>query len=114
MCAFAFKVSKKCYEYQKMLNFLPISIPLKKFTKNVQKILRKFVDDTKLGQTVEKDEDRARLQEALDKLCSWASKWGMVFNVAKCKVMHMGSRNPGFNYPSPKVPKYLKRTSFKS
>ena len=37
-------------------------------------ILRKFADDTKLGQTVEKDEDRARLQEALDKLCSWASK----------------------------------------
>jgi hypothetical protein len=22
----------------------------------------------------------------------------MVFNMAKCKVMHMGSRNPGFNY----------------
>jgi hypothetical protein len=37
-------------------------------------------------------------QEALDKLCSWASKWGMVFNVAKCKVLHMVSRNPGFNY----------------
>ena len=33
-------------------------------------ILRKFADDTKLGQPVEKDEDRARLQEALDKLCS--------------------------------------------
>jgi hypothetical protein len=47
---------------------------------------------------VEKDEDRARLQEALDKLCSWADKWGMAFNVAKCKVMHMGSRNPGFSY----------------
>jgi hypothetical protein len=61
-------------------------------------ILRKFADDTKLGQTVEKDEDRARLQEALDKLCSWADKWGMAFNVAKCKVMHMGSRNPGFSY----------------
>jgi ribonuclease P/MRP protein subunit RPP40 len=61
-------------------------------------ILRKFADDTKLGQTVEKDEDRARLQEALDKLCSWAAKRGMVFNVAKCKVMHMGSRNPGFSY----------------
>ncbi len=61
-------------------------------------ILRKFVDDSKLGQTVEKDEDRARLQEALDKLCSWAAKWGMVFNVAKCKVMHMGSRNPGYSY----------------
>jgi hypothetical protein len=61
-------------------------------------ILRKFADDTKLGQTVENDEDTARLKEALDKLCSWASKWGMVFNVAKCKVMHMGSRNPGYSY----------------
>jgi hypothetical protein len=37
-------------------------------------------------------------QEALDQLCVWADKWGMVFNVGKCKVMHMGHQNPAFNY----------------
>ncbi len=35
---------------------------------------------------------------ALDQLCTWADKWGMVFNVGKCKVMHMGHQNPAFNY----------------
>jgi hypothetical protein len=33
------------------------------------------------------EKDREELQEALDQLCIWAEKWGMVFNVGKCKVM---------------------------
>ena len=28
----------------------------------------------------------------------WAAKWGMAFNAAKCKVMHVGRRNPRFQY----------------
>jgi hypothetical protein len=56
-------------------------------------ILRKFADDTKLGQTVSTEEERSRLQLALDKLCEWASTWGMEFNVQKCKVMHVGHNN---------------------
>ena len=61
-------------------------------------ILRKFADDTKLGKGVMDDKDRADLQAALDRLCEWAKKWGMEFNVAKCKVMHMGLKNPHFQY----------------
>jgi hypothetical protein len=61
-------------------------------------ILKKFADDTKLGKTVQVEKDREELQEALDQLCIWAEKWGMVFNVGKCKVMHMGHSNPAFNY----------------
>jgi hypothetical protein len=60
--------------------------------------LKKFADDTKLGKTVRTEKDREELQEALDQLCAWADKWGMVFNVGKCKVMHMGHQNPAFNY----------------
>jgi hypothetical protein len=56
-------------------------------------ILRKFADDTKLGQTVTTDEERALLQQALDKLCEWAALWGMEFNVKKCSVMHIGHNN---------------------
>jgi hypothetical protein len=33
-----------------------------------------------------------RLTEIPNQTC------GMVFNVGKCKVMHTGSKNPGFNY----------------
>jgi len=31
------------------------------------------------------------LQTDLNKLTSWAQKWKMEFNVAKCKVMHTGN-----------------------
>ncbi len=43
-------------------------------------------------------EDRDKLQEALDCLCDWADKWGMSFNVSKCKVMHVGRNNPEYEY----------------
>jgi hypothetical protein len=61
-------------------------------------IIRKFADDTKLGQTVGSQEERENLQQALDNLCNWAELWGMEFNVKKCKVMHLGYNNPGQNY----------------
>jgi hypothetical protein len=61
-------------------------------------ILRKFADDTKLGQTMSTDEDRERLQQALNSLCDWADKWGMEFNIKKCKIMHLGHNNPGHVY----------------
>jgi len=60
--------------------------------------LKKFADDTKLGKTVRGEGDRDQLQSALDRLCSWADSWGMEFNVAKCKVMHTGHRNPMYKY----------------
>jgi ribonuclease P/MRP protein subunit RPP40 len=61
-------------------------------------ILLKFADDTKLGKKVMTERERQELQEALDRLCEWASMWGMQFNVSKCKVMHMGHTNPKFSY----------------
>jgi ribonuclease P/MRP protein subunit RPP40 len=61
-------------------------------------ILRKFADDTKLGQTVATSEDREQLQIALDDLCEWARTWGMAFNIKKCKIMHLGFNNPGQEY----------------
>ncbi len=38
------------------------------------------------------------LQLALDNLCDWSDKWGMAFNVKKCKVLHLGFNNPGHVY----------------
>ncbi len=60
--------------------------------------LKKFADDTKLGQQVTTGEGRERLQAALDGLTDWASNWGMLFNVKKCKVMHLGHNNPKHVY----------------
>jgi hypothetical protein len=61
-------------------------------------MLRKFADDTKLGNTVSTPEDKERLQLALNKLCEWAQLWGMEFNIKKCKVMHLGHNNTEHTY----------------
>ncbi len=56
-------------------------------------IVRKFADNTKLGHRASTDNNRSEMQKALDALVAWAEKWGMEFNVAKCKVMHLGNNN---------------------
>ena len=61
-------------------------------------IILKFADDTKLGHTVNNDSDRLTLQKCLDDLYNWAEKWGMLFNVEKCKVMHVGRGNQLYEY----------------
>ena len=38
------------------------------------------------------------MQQCLDNLVSWTDRWGMSFNVAKCKVMHNGRHNQGATY----------------
>jgi len=58
----------------------------------------KFADDTKGGKVITSCEDRDNLQRALDCLAEWADKWGMCFNLAKCKIMHVGSQNPEYEY----------------
>jgi len=57
-----------------------------------------FADDTKIGRTIVNQDDVAKLQEALDGADQWSQKWGMPFNVAKCKVMHIGNNNPNHRY----------------
>ncbi len=61
-------------------------------------LLIKFADDTKAANIIRSQEDQRVLQECLDALMAWAAKWGMAFNAAKCKVMHVGRRNPRFQY----------------
>ena len=47
---------------------------------------------------VESDEDRAKFQAGLDNLQTWSEDWQMLFNVSKCKIIHMGNKNRNFNY----------------
>ena len=61
-------------------------------------MIKKFADDTKVGHFITTAEDRDKLQEALRDLSTWADTWGMAFNAKKCKVMHIGSKNPRYRY----------------
>ncbi len=49
-----------------------------------------FTDDTKICRTVNDIGDRILLQEDLNRLHQWSTKWQLKFNAKKCKVMHLG------------------------
>ena len=59
----------------------------------------KFADDTKIYRTIQSEEDiLCKLQTDLCNLVAWSEDWQMLFNVDKCKVMHMGYNNKHFDY----------------
>ncbi|PIK33341.1 putative RNA-directed DNA polymerase from mobile element jockey-like [Apostichopus japonicus] len=59
---------------------------------------KKFADDTKLYSEVSSKSDSEKFQADLDKIFSWSQGWQMLFNIDKCKVMHIGSSNQKFTY----------------
>jgi ribonuclease P/MRP protein subunit RPP40 len=61
-------------------------------------LLLKFADDTKLAHRIHSKTNGDELQASLSQLSIWAERWGMAFNVNKCKVMHVGRGNPGYQY----------------
>ena len=64
----------------------------------IEAFIRKFADDTKAARIIESIEDAERFQRVIDQLCDWADKWEMAFNVAKCKILHFGRKNPKYEY----------------
>ena len=49
-----------------------------------------FADDAKVFRIIERHEDRTLLQDDLDKLSAWSSKWLLNLHSDKCKLLSMG------------------------
>ena len=64
----------------------------------VMALILKYADDTKVAKIVESLEEARQMQEVIDKLAEWADKWGMEFNIKKCKILHVGKKNPKHKY----------------
>ena len=72
--------------------------PINDLEEEVVSKVFKFADDTKFFRQVNDTVDALGMQEDLDRLVEWADKWQMQFNVSKCKVMHVGKKNPRHPY----------------
>ncbi len=60
-------------------------------------LISKFADK-KIGNSIITDHDRMSLQEDLRKISEWSQRWEMPFNVNKCHVLQVGTRNQKFDY----------------
>ncbi|MGE5822757.1 MAG: reverse transcriptase domain-containing protein [Nitrososphaerota archaeon] len=65
---------------------------------SVSSKILKFADDTKLIGVVSNKNEVDRLQNDLKNLCEWSNEWLMLFNIEKCKVMHIGYNNGNAKY----------------
>jgi len=49
----------------------------------------KFADDTKLFAKINNTQEAVKMQNDLDRIVQWSLEWQMLFNVLKCKTMHL-------------------------
>ncbi len=52
----------------------------------------KFGDDSKIGNAILSEGDRRSLRD-LSKILDWSVKWEIPFNINKCQILQVGTRN---------------------
>ena len=57
-----------------------------------------FADDTKVFTEIHSENDKTKLQNAIDDMYNWTDDWLLRFNDSKCKIMHLGKNNPRYQY----------------
>ena len=57
-----------------------------------------FADDAKVFTALKSHEDIKSMERDLRRLEEWSRKWLIKFNIEKCITLHVGYRNPKFEY----------------
>ena len=52
-----------------------------------------IADDAKIFKSVRSTDDNKKLQDDLDSLTEWSTRWQLPFNDEKCKSLHIGRNN---------------------
>jgi len=52
-----------------------------------------YADDNKVIAELNEGSDSS-LQEDINEIKEWCTKWSMTLNSSKCKIMHFGKQNP--------------------
>ena len=67
-------------------------------------LVKKFADDTKACGIADTLDDCEILQQQINKLSEWSVEWQMLFNMDKCKVIHLGADNLQYEYSMGGIP----------
>lgn len=62
--------------------------------KGIECTLSKIGDDSKLGGVADPPESRAAIQQDLKRLENWVERNLKAFSKARCRVLHLGRKNP--------------------
>jgi len=74
------------------------NIYINDITSDIKSKILLFADDIKLGRSINDLVDYEILQDDLNKLHMWSTKWGLEFNTNKCKVVHFGRKRMNYDF----------------
>ena len=75
--------------YGTVLGPLLFSLYINDISADIECEIRLFNDDCVCYREIKEKENTGKLQKNIDRLGSWAWKWGMRFQPVKCSMMHL-------------------------
>ena len=72
-----------------ILGPLLFSLYINDISSDIESEIRLFADDCVCYLEIKDEEDTMKLQRVIDRLGSWARKWGMTFQFVKCNMMQL-------------------------